>query len=69
MHEYGEALTKLENVKDAGCVIVAVAHNVFKAMRIDDIKKMFKSGPEDKKVLIDVKELYKNEELKKSSLK
>lgn len=67
MHEYGVALTKLEDVKDVDCVIVAVAHNEFKALSIDDLKKLYKKGTEQ--VLIDVKGLYKVEELKVSGMK
>lgn len=58
MHEYGVTLTKLEDVKDADCVIVAVAHNEFKAMSLDDIKKLYKDCDDVEKVLIDVKGLY-----------
>ena len=42
IHEYGITLTKLEDVKDADCVIVAVGHNEFKKIGLSDIKKMFK---------------------------
>ena len=69
LHEYGVKLTKLENVSGADCVIVAVAHNVFKAMSINEIKKLFKNGADDEKVLIDVKGLYKVDDMKKSGLK
>ena len=69
MHEYGVALTKLEDVKDADCVIVAVAHNEFKALTLDDIKKLFKKGTDAEKVLIDVKGLYKVAELNDSGMK
>ena len=68
MHEYGVKLTKMENVADADCVIVAVAHNEFKAMHLDEIKKMYRDGADDKKVLIDVKGLYKVEDLKTSGM-
>lgn len=68
MHEYGVKLTKIEDVSDADCVIVAVAHNEFKALSLDDIKKMFKSIPDEEKVLIDVKGLYKIEYLKASGM-
>ena len=67
MHEYGVKLTKIEDVKDADCVIVAVAHNEFRALSLDDIKKFFKKGTEQ--VLIDVKGLYKVDELKASGMK
>lgn len=69
MHEYGVTLTKLEDAKDADCVIVAVAHDEFKALSLDDIKKMFKASNENEKVLIDVKGLYKVSDLKASGMR
>lgn len=69
MHEYGVTLTALDDIKDADCVIVAVAHNEFKAMSIDDIKKLYKDGADDEKVLIDVKGLYNVSELNASGLR
>ena len=69
MHEYGVSLTKLEDIKDADCVIVAVAHNEFKALKLDDIKKMFKQCDDSEKVLIDVKGLYKVSDLNASGMK
>ena len=67
--EYGVTLTDLKDVKDADCVIVAVAHNEFKALSIADIDKLFKNVPNDKKVLIDVKGLYSVDDLKASGMK
>ena len=69
MHEYGVTLTNLEDVKDADCVIVAVAHNEFRALSLDDIKKLFRSSNDSEKVLIDVKGLYGVRELKESGMK
>lgn len=69
MKEYGVTLTKLEDVKDADCVIVTVAHNEFKALGLNDIKKLFKNSADTEKVLIDVKGLYKVNELKESDMK
>ncbi len=69
MNEYGVSLTKIEDVADADCVIVAVAHNEFRALSLADIKKLFKAGEDSEKVLIDVKGLYKIEELKASGMK
>ena len=65
--EYGVKLTKLEDVHDVDCLIVAVAHNEFKNLSLTDLKKMFKKGVEQ--VLVDVKGLYKIEELKASGMK
>lgn len=69
MHEYGVTLTKLEDVKDADCVIVAVAHNEFKALSLDRIKALYKDCDDSEKVLIDVKGLYKVSDLKKSGMR
>ena len=69
MHEYGVSLTKLEDVKDANCIIVAVAHNEFKELSLDGIKRMYGPGDDNNKVLIDVKGLYNVEDLKLSGLK
>lgn len=69
MREYGVTLTRMEEVSGADCVIIAVAHNEFKAMGVADIKKLFKNGVDDEKVLIDVKGIYKIGELKSSGLK
>lgn len=70
MHEYGVTLTRLEDVRDADCVIVAVAHSEFKAMTLDELKKLYKKcGTDAEKVLIDVKGLYPIEDLRASGLK
>lgn len=69
MHEYGVTLTKLGDVKDADCVIVAVAHKEFKALDLNDIKKLYKNGSDEAKVLLDVKGLYNVDDLRKSGMK
>lgn len=68
MHEYGVKLTKLEDVKDADCVIVAVAHNEFKTMGLNSIKELYKDVDDSAKVLIDVKGLYKIKELQETNM-
>ena len=68
MHEYGIALTGIDSVSDADCVIVAVAHNEFRAMNLDDIKKLFRNGDDSEKVLIDVKGLYTIQDLNDSGM-
>lgn len=69
MNEYGVILTKLEDVNDADCVIVAVAHNEFKTLGLDGVRKLFKLCPDDEKVVIDVKGLYPIALLKASGMK
>lgn len=70
LHEYKVTLTKLIDVKDADCVIVAVAHNEFRAIPLSSIKALFrKNSADNEKVLIDVKGLYKIAELKTSGMR
>ena len=68
LHEYGVILTPIEEVAVADCVIVAVAHNEFKALGLSKIKTFFKDVPDNEKVLIDVKGLYKIEDLRASGM-
>ncbi len=58
MKEYGVSLTDIGDIKDADCLIFAVAHNQFKEMSIDDVDKLFGNFPENEKVIIDVKGLF-----------
>ena len=69
MHEYDVKLTRLEDVKDADCVIVAVAHNEFKSMSLEQIRKLYRASDDSEKVLIDVKGIFKLSELQASGMK
>lgn len=70
IREYGTTLTKLSDVKGADCVIIAVAHNEFRALTLNDIKALFRKDIVDKeKVIIDVKGLYKIADLKDSGMR
>ncbi|MCI8911837.1 MAG: nucleotide sugar dehydrogenase [Clostridia bacterium] len=51
MYEYGVNLTRLEDVHDADCIIVAVAHNAFKNILIEELFNKSNS----KNVIVDVK--------------
>lgn len=69
MKEYGVTLTKLEEVKDVDCIILAVAHNEFRELSLEKLKSLFKESTDNEKVLIDVKGLHSVKELKKSGMK
>ena len=64
--EYGVELKRLDEVGNADCVIVAVAHDEFKRIGLDGIQKLY--GANEEKVLIDVKSLYKIEDLKAAGM-
>lgn len=68
MHEYGIQLTRLEDVRDADCIIAAVAHNEFRQLGLSQIKALYKDGLNPGKVLIDVKGLFAIKELEESGL-
>ena len=44
-------------------MIIAVAHKEFKSLSTEDISKMFKEEPNDKKVIVDVKGVRNKKEL------
>lgn len=67
--EYGVKLKTLADAKDADCIIVAVAHNEFREMGLSKVKELFRDVSDDQKVLIDVKGLYKVDELKTSGVR
>lgn len=68
-HEYGVDLVDLEELPKADCVIVAVGHNEFRSMSMMQVKELFKECPDDEKVVIDVKSLYRMDELKASGMR
>ena len=69
-HEYGVDLTAWENVPKADCVIIAVGHNEYRSMSVMQLKELFKNELKDEeKVLVDVKSLYRMDELKASGMR
>lgn len=60
---YEIELKTIGEVKNADCIIVAVAHDQFKRMTIDEIDAVFTDVESEKKVLIDVKAIYDMKEM------
>lgn len=56
--EYGVKLVDFDDVHDADCVVMAVAHNEFKAMGMEGLAKLFGAADPANKVLVDVKSLF-----------
>jgi UDP-N-acetyl-D-galactosamine dehydrogenase len=68
--EYGISLTPWNEVPKADCVIVAVGHKEYRNMSVMELKDLFKPELADgEKVLIDVKSLYRMDELKASEMR
>lgn len=69
-YEYGVDLVDFDKLPKADCVIVAVGHNEFRSMSTMQLKGLFKDNlPDNEKVLIDVKSLYRKDELDASGMK
>lgn len=69
-NEYGIKLTSWEDVPKADCVIVAVGHNEYRSMSVMQLKELFKEElADEEKVLVDVKSLYRMDELKASGMR
>ena len=56
--EYGVRLIDMNELCDADCIIVAVAHNEFRQIELKKLLDLYRSCPDDQKVLIDVKGIY-----------
>ncbi len=68
--EYGVDLIPFEEVKDADCIIVAVGHKEFRNLPIYTVKQYFRHDiPENEMVFLDVKSLYRMDELKASGMR
>ncbi|MBE5917759.1 MAG: nucleotide sugar dehydrogenase [Pseudobutyrivibrio ruminis] len=68
-NEYKIDLTSFEDVPPADCIIIAVGHNEYRNMSLMQIKEKFKECTDCEKVLLDVKSLYRIDELKASGLR
>lgn len=55
--EYDIDLVDWTQVRGADCVVFAVAHDVFKSITRDQLDRLFKTDPDEKKVIIDIKSI------------
>lgn len=67
--EYGITLTDMSEISDLDCLILAVAHNEFTNISIEQYLKLFRDMPNDEKVLVDVKGILNREALKNSGIR
>ena len=67
--EYGLDLVPFEALPKADCIIIAVGHSEYRSISMMSLKKFFREGPDEEKVLIDVKSLYRMDELKASGMR
>lgn len=61
-HEYGIDFVSFDSIKEMDAIILAVAHKEFENLSIEDIDKLFKNVPNEKRVLLDLKGLLNRKE-------
>jgi len=66
-YEYGIHLTDIKNIKDSDCLVLAVAHDVFKQMSWDEIDSLYGDFDNRDKIIIDVKSLLDRKSVEKNS--
>ncbi|MBR6088490.1 MAG: nucleotide sugar dehydrogenase [Anaerolineaceae bacterium] len=62
MREYGVELINWEEVRDADCVVFAVAHDLFKSISKERLSAVFRTAPDEQKVIIDIKSILSRED-------
>lgn len=56
--EYGVDLVDINNIKDADCLVFAVAHDEFKNMSLEQVDALFGNSANNEKIIIDVKSIF-----------
>lgn len=61
-NEYGISFENLDEVDNMDAIVVAVSHNEFKELSVDEYGKLFKNSDNSSKVLIDIKAMLNKED-------
>ena len=62
-HEYGVDLVEINEVKDADCLVLAVAHDTFRKLDWNQIDSLYGDFDNNEKILIDVKSILDKKEI------
>lgn len=66
---YSMKLNQMSEIKDMDAVVIAVSHEVFKNLSIEDLDGMLKNGENSNKVVIDIKGILNREDAEKKGYK
>ncbi len=66
MNEYGISLNVQSNIKACDCLIIAVAHDIFKKLSLDELNSFFSEMPNQEKIIIDIKGILNKKEVENS---
>ncbi|QZY55547.1 nucleotide sugar dehydrogenase [Crassaminicella profunda] len=64
--EYGVELVDLKDVRDADCIVFAVAHDEFRMMTLEQIDELFCISDNSEKIIVDVKSILDKNKIEKS---
>lgn len=65
LKEYGVELVRMDDVRDAECGVLAVAHDMIKKEGMTGIEKLFGDDSNNNKVIIDVKSILDKKEIER----
>ena len=68
-NHYGIGLVNINDIENADCIVLAVAHDEFKNMSWEDIDSLFGDYENHQKIIIDVKGILDRVELEKRQYK
>ena len=68
-NEYGIDLADINDIKNADCLIFAVAHEEFKKMSLEQIDGLFGNMDNSEKIIIDVKSIFNKIQIEKLGYK
>lgn len=63
--EYGIDLLNISELKNMDCIVLAVSHNVFKDLSLEDIDSLFGDFPNNEKVIIDIRGVLDRKNIEK----
>ncbi|WP_249869214.1 nucleotide sugar dehydrogenase [Oceanobacillus saliphilus] len=61
--EYDIDLVDIREVKDADCLVLAVAHDTFKKMSLEEVDSLFAKHNNKAKIIVDVKSIFNRKEI------
>jgi len=64
-HEYGIDLLDISELKDLDCVVLAVSHDIFKSLTLEEIDSFFGAFPNNEKIIIDIKSMLERKNFEK----
>lgn len=63
--EYNIDLVDINSVNEADCVVLAVAHDSFKQMNLDELDSLYGNFANNEKTLVDIKSIFNKNEIEK----